>query len=421
VLTPDPSGWHDALMPRIDMDALEDEWDDDFAEGPRGRPLASPAARAQRSRQRAGRVVAVDRGRIRVVLDPEGTVDDRSRSTGGAASAPDEPVDVRYGGAMRGRRVVVGDRVRVAPASEGGTARVVERLERTGLLRRTSDDLDAHVRVVAANIDHVLVVVGADNLASGLRFADRVIVAATDGGAAVSLVVNKIDLAPDLDAVLAPYADAVTEVWRVSAQTGEGVDRLRSWLTGRWTVLTGHSGVGKSSLTNLLAPDAAQQVGAIGRRGGRHTTVASIALPLSEGGWLVDTPGVRSFGLGMLDRRGLAASFPELVGLPCRLDDCRHAGEPGCALPEAGLHPDRLAAFQRLADAIDGVTPDEFGAADGLDVDDGDDELDELDELDADHRDEVDVEGDEPGDGGGSPDVPDVPDEADEGGAMPGA
>jgi ribosome biogenesis GTPase len=296
-------------------------------------------------------------------------------------------VDVRYGGAMRGRRVVVGDRVRVAPAPEGEASRVVERLERTGLLRRTSDDLDAHVRVVAANVDLVLVVVWADNLASGLRFADRVIVAASDGGAAVSLVVNKVDLADELeeglDGALEPYADAVTDVWRVSAQTGEGLDPLRAWLSGRWTVLTGHSGVGKSSLTNLLAPDADQQVGAIGRRGGRHTTVASIALPLSGGGWLVDTPGVRSFGLGMLDRRGLAEAFPELVGLPCRLDDCRHAGEPGCALLGAGLHPVRLAAFHRLADAIEGVAPDEFGAADPVEVDGaGDDDADEADDFD---------------------------------------
>jgi len=375
-------------MSRIDMDALEDEWDDDFAEAPRGRPLASPAAREQRSRQRAGRVVAVDRGRIRVVLDPDSTADRGRGAADGAASEPVEPVDVRYGGAMRGRRVVVGDRVRVAPAPEGEASRVVERLERTGLLRRTSDDLDAHVRVVAANIDHVLVVVGADNLASGLRFADRVIVAASDGGAAVSLVVNKVDLADDLDedldGALEPYVSAVTDVWRVSAQTGEGLDPLRDWLAGRWTVLTGHSGVGKSSLTNLLAPDADQQVGAIGRRGGRHTTVASIALPLSGGGWLVDTPGVRSFGLGMLDRRGLAEAFPELVGLPCRLDDCRHAGEPGCALLDAGLHPVRLAAFHRLADAIEGVAPDEFGSADLTEVDDPDDPDDHDADADAD-------------------------------------
>jgi hypothetical protein len=91
----------------------------------------------------------------------------------------------------------------------------------------------------------------------------------------------------------------------------------------------------------------------------------------------------------MLDRRGLAEAFPELVGLPCRLDDCRHAGEPGCALLGAGLHPVRLAAFHRLADAIEGVAPDEFGAADPVEVDGAGDDDADGDEAD-DFEDEAD-------------------------------
>jgi len=332
-------------MASIDMDAFEDEWDDDVAVGPRGRPLASPAARAERGRQRPGRVIAVDRGRIRVVPDGEG---------------PDGVVDARYGGAMRGRRVVVGDRVRIAPAQRDEPARVVERLDRVSWLVRTGDDLDHHERVLVADADAVAVIVGADNLDAGLRFADRVIVAATTGGLATVLVINKCDLLVDeqaqrgIDAALEPYGGAVTDVLRVSAQTGEGMDGLRGLLTDRWTVLTGHSGVGKTSLTNALLPDADLRTGAVGPRGGRHTTVASLALPLPEGGWLVDTPGVRSFGLGMLDRRGVAAGFPELADLSCGLDDCGHDGEPGCTLPAAALHPVRRAAFERLAAAVEG-------------------------------------------------------------------
>jgi ribosome biogenesis GTPase len=347
-------------MPSIDFEALEDEWDDDVAVGPRGRPLASPAARAERGRQGAGRVVAVDRGRIRVVLEASG-----------AAGAKGDTVDARYGGAMRGRRVVVGDRVRIAPAGGDEQARVVERLDRTTVLRRTGDDLDRHERVLVADADVVAVVVGADNLESGLRFADRVIVSATSGGLRTLLVINKADLVvgePEesvlMDA-LEPYSRAVESVVRVSARTESGLDDLRARLKDRWTVLTGHSGVGKSSLVNALVPDAEQRTGEVGRRGGRHTTVASAAIPLPGGGWLVDTPGVRSFGLGMLDRRGLAEGFPELVGIACRLDDCRHADEPGCALPEADLHPVRRAAFHRLAAALEGVSDEPGGPDEG--------------------------------------------------------
>lgn len=339
------------------MDAFEDEWDDDVAVGPRGRQLASPAARAERGRQRSGRVIAVDRGRIRVVPDGQG---------------PDDVIDARYGGAMRGRRVVVGDRVRIAPAQRDEPARVVERLDRVSWLVRTGDDLDHHERVLVADADAVAVIVGADNLEAGLRFADRVIVAATTGGLGTVLVINKCDLLADDDAqrqvevALEPYADALADVLRVSAQTGEGMDGLRRLLTDRWTVLTGHSGVGKTSLTNALLPDADLRTGEVGPRGGRHTTVASLALPLPEGGWLVDTPGVRSFGLGMLDRRGVASGFPELAGLACGLDDCAHDGEPGCELPAAALHPVRRASFERLAAAVSGRATDDAHESDAV-------------------------------------------------------
>ena len=335
-------------MPSIDVDAFEDEWDDDVAVGPRGRPLASPAARAERGRQRPGRVIAVDRGRIRVVLEGD---------------ASEQALDARYGGAMRGRKVVVGDRVRVSAAQRDEPARVVERLDRVSQLARTGDDLDRGVRVLVADADAVAVIVGADNLDAGLRFADRVIVAATTGGLATVLVINKVDLLDEegiarLDGAVAPYDRAVVGVLRVSAHTEDGLEDLRALLADRWTVLTGHSGVGKTSLMNALIPEVDRRTGEVGPRGGRHTTVASVALPLPGGGWLVDTPGVRSFGLGMLDRRGVAAGFPELVGLACDLDDCRHDGEPGCALPAAVIPSSRRAAFERLADAVEGRVRD---------------------------------------------------------------
>lgn len=336
-------------MPSIDMDALEDEWDDDVVGGPRGRPLASPAARAERERQQRARVIAVDRGRIRAVFD---------------GADPDAAVDARYGGAMRGRKVVVGDRVRLALGGSDEPARIVERLDRRSELLRTGDDLDDHARVLVADADAVAVVVGSDNLAAGLRFADRVIVAATTGGLATMLVINKVDLLvpqerQELTRTLVDYGGAVADVLQVSARTGEGLDSLGERLRDRWTVLTGHSGVGKTSLMNAILPDLELRTGAVGPRGGRHTTVASVAIPFPGGGWLVDTPGVRSFGLGMLDRRGVAAGFPELEHLACVLDDCRHDGEPGCALPGADLPSSRRAAFERLADAVEGRARDD--------------------------------------------------------------
>ena len=340
-------------MPRIDADALADDWDDDAPVHRRGRPEPSVAARDARRRAGAARVVALDRGRATVVGE------------GGGA-----PFPARYGGALRGARIAVGDRVRVAPAAGDGPARLVERLARTTVLRRTADDLDHRERVVAANVDLVAVVVGCDNLAAGLRFADRALVAAADGGVPALLVITKDDLVgtaggPDaatVDAALAPYAGAVEGVVRTSVAGGAGLDALRARLADGWTVLTGHSGVGKSSLVNALIPAADREVGEVGARGGRHTTVAAVALPLPGGGMLVDTPGVRSLGLGMLDRPALARCFPELAGLRCALDDCRHAGEPGCGLPDADLHPTRRAAFERLAAALE-------GRGDGADVD----------------------------------------------------
>jgi len=333
-------------MPRIDADAIADAWDEDDPRGPRGRPEPSAAARAARSRAATARVVALDRGRATVV----------------AEDAPGVPFPARYGGALRGARVAVGDRVRVSGDRDRGAARLVERLPRATVLRRTADDLDHRERVVAANVDRVAVVVGADNLAAGLRFADRAIVAAVDGGLRVLLVVTKADLvdapdgptAADLAAALAPYEGAVDEVLPTSVVTGAGLDELRARIASGWTVLTGHSGVGKSSLVNAVVPEADRAVGDVGARGGRHTTVAARALPLPGGGTLVDTPGVRSLGLGMLDRAGLARCFPELAELRCALDDCRHAGEPGCGLPDAVLPPARRAAFERLAAALEG-------------------------------------------------------------------
>ena len=355
-------------MPGIDIELLEEEWDEDLRP-PSGKKY-SVAAEKRISEDEPGRVVAVDRGRITVLF--AGDVHEAT-----------------FAGSMRGTKVVVGDRVRVrAPRHESDTPRVTERLDRETVLVRTSDDAIREERVVVANADQVVVVIAVDYLEGGARFLDRVLVAAEHGHLDALVCVNKMDLLDDADdghsdAELAGAVDALVdryeaigyEVLLTSAELDEGVEELSWRLEGCWTVVVGHSGVGKSSLYNLLVPHAEQEVADVGRRGGRHTTVAARAerVPHHDDAWLVDTPGVRSFGLGYIEEHELPELFPELRGLPCQLDDCLHDGEPGCALDEADIHPDRLASYRRFLSAIRGDDrwePDEW--ARGEDDADGD-------------------------------------------------
>jgi ribosome biogenesis GTPase / thiamine phosphate phosphatase len=335
----EPPGWQDAGMP-IDVEALEDEWEEDHHLLARRSRELSQAARETIDRLDAARVVAVDRGRVTILVDGE-------------------VVEATLAGTMRGTKAAVGDHVRIRPARhESDLPRIVEVLPRTTVLTRTGDDVVDDERVVVANADAIAVVLAAENLAMGIRFLDRVLVAASVGGLLPMVVVNKVDLLTDrsaVDEVLERYAAIGAEVHATSALTGEGLEALGRSLTDEWTAFTGHSGVGKSALFNRLVPEADREVGAVGRYGGRHTTVSALAMPITAlSAWLIDTPGVRSFGLGGLAPRELARHFPELAALRCALDDCIHDGEPGCRLLEAAIHPERLAAYRRLLASLRG-------------------------------------------------------------------
>lgn len=327
-------------MPRIDLDAFEDDWEDDEPRPPRrGREL-SPAARAKIDDLEVAQVVAVDRGRVTVLYD-------------------DEVVEAPLAGTMRGTKTVVGDRVRVRPPRhEHDLPRIVEVLDRETELSRTGDDDQADERILVANADQVVVVLAADNLASGVGFLDRVMVSASVGGLHTAMCINRADLVADRDAitpVLERYEPLGVSTVVTSTVTGEGIDALLELLAGAWSAFAGHSGVGKSSLFNLVVPEAHRDVGEIGPRGGRHTTTASMAMHVpSIDAWLVDTPGVRSFGLGSLEPRQLARHFPELAALTCAHDDCIHDGEPGCRLVDTSIHPDRLASYRRLLASVRG-------------------------------------------------------------------
>ena len=172
------------------------------------------------------------------------------------------------------------------------------------------------------------------------------------------LAVNKWDLLsdgpPDQERLLDPYRAFGLPVIPVSADRGTGLNDLRATVAGRLVAFVGHSGVGKSSLVNALAPGLALETGAVapGRGTGRHTTRGSRLYAIGLGTRVIDTPGVRAFGLWDVGAEALAEGFPEFAGLECRFRDCRHEGEPGCglalALERGEVREARAETYRRL-------------------------------------------------------------------------
>ncbi len=240
--------------------------------------------------------------------------------------------------------VVVGDRVRVVgdtSGDDGALARIVEVVERTTTLRRTADDDDPVERVIVSNADQLVVVTALADPEPRTGLIDRALVAAYDSGMAPLLCLTKADLA-DPETLLVTYR-SLGVPWVVT-QRGDDPADLRRALAGRTSVLVGHSGVGKSTLVNALVPEAHREVGIVnavtGR--GRHTSTSAYLLPLPDtddgsGGWIIDTPGIRSFGLAHVQPQRLINAFPdldELTGACPR--GCTHGeDEPECGLDEA--------------------------------------------------------------------------------------
>jgi len=267
--------------------------------------------------------------------------------------------------------VVVGDRVRLAGDVSGlpGTlARVVQVQPRTSVLRRSADDDDPVERVIVANADQLVIVSSLANPPPRPRLIDRFLVAAYDAGIEPLLCLTKADLAAP-DDLIATYQPLGISFVVTARPFGDSLDELLGLLAGRISVLVGHSGVGKSTLVNALLPAAARAVGEVspvtGR--GRHTSSSVVALALPGGGWIIDTPGLRSFGLAHIAPDSVVSAFPEFAEALAECEPgCSHI-EPGCALDEwvashgGGPAAARLDSLRRLLRSREGLDPVDTG------------------------------------------------------------
>jgi ribosome biogenesis GTPase len=251
-------------------------------------------------------------------------------------------------------KVVVGDRVRLDLEGEHGVLGIAGVEERNSLLARRVPE-GRGTRAVAANVDQVLVLTATRDPEPIPQLVDRLLVVAEANGIPAGVILNKCDLDPG-DALAARFSAAGYEVFRTSARTGEGLERLRDSLAGRESVVTGPSGAGKSSLLNALEPGLKLRTGVISRRirRGTNTTVSAVMVPLSRGGFLVDTPGFSEVGLWGMEPRELANCFPEFRPLvdACKYADCSHTHEPGCAVLAAvgagSVSADRVESYRAL-------------------------------------------------------------------------
>jgi ribosome biogenesis GTPase / thiamine phosphate phosphatase len=288
---------------------------------------------------RTGMVVTVDRGRFTTLVADREVAAVKARHLG------------RTG-------VIVGDRVSLVgdtSGEEGTLARIVAVAERETVLRRTADDDDPYERPIVANADQLVIVTALADPPPRTGMIDRILVAGFDAGIAPLLCLTKADLASPED-LIHQYEPLGVPVQATSP--GADLAPLRAALDGHRSVFVGHSGVGKSTLVNALIPGADRAIGVVnavtGR--GRHTSSAAIALRLPDiaDSWVIDTPGVRSFGLSHVSRDRIVAAFGDLavITVDCPRGCTHETGAPECALDTAvvdgRLAPARLESFRRM-------------------------------------------------------------------------
>lgn len=261
--------------------------------------------------------------------------------------------------------VAVGDHVRFESATDSlsdislkNPAQISEVLDRKNHLIRKSTNLSRQSHVIAANVDMAFAVVSLYFPEVKLPFLDRMLVTCEVYGIPVTIVLNKVDLyREEAPQAVADFIDIYTNAgYRVvctSARTGEGVDELRSLTGGNVCLFSGESGVGKSSLIKALDPTLDPKIGRISdvHLQGKHTTSLYEMYRLRTGGWVIDTPGLRGFGLVNLEKEEISRYFPEMLKISenCRFTPCTHTHEPGCAVKEAvedgRISPERYSSY----------------------------------------------------------------------------
>lgn len=242
--------------------------------------------------------------------------------------------------------IAVGDRVNIS-VNESGTAFITDILPRKNYIIRRASNLSKESHIMASNLDQALLIVTLSHPTTSLTFIDRFLATAEAYRVPAIIVINKIDLLTEpedielLDAVSYLYKSIGYKVVTTSAKTGAGIDALRSLLRGKTTLISGNSGVGKTTLINDLIPGLDLRTAAISEvhDTGTHTTTFSemFQLPGDDGGYLIDTPGVRGFGTIEMDEYEASHFFPEIfkIGADCRFNNCTHTHEPHCAVIKA--------------------------------------------------------------------------------------
>lgn len=236
--------------------------------------------------------------------------------------------------------VVVGDRVVVEPDDESSA--IVEILPRRNYIIRRASNLSKESHIIGANIDRALLIVTLHSPSTPVEFVDRFLVTCEAYNVPVTIVLGKADTLvgeheAEAEEFTAIYRDAGYDIVRLSSTTGEGINEIRELLKGHTTLIAGNSGVGKSTLVSTICPALDIRTGEISEshHKGKHTTTFSTMYRIDEG-YIIDTPGIKGFGLIDIDSKELCRYFPEMMRLApdCRFYNCTHTHEPGCAVQE---------------------------------------------------------------------------------------